>query len=37
MKQKDNYIAKQIRDSISVIDSKAQVIVFGQEPEAMPE
>jgi predicted nucleotidyltransferase len=29
MKQKDNYIAKQIRDSISVIDSKAQVIVFG--------
>jgi predicted nucleotidyltransferase len=29
MKQKDNYIAKQIRDSISSIDSKAQVIVFG--------
>ena len=29
MKQKDNYIAKQIKDSISIIDSKAQVIVFG--------
>ena len=29
MKQKDNYIAKQIRDSISAIDSKAQVIIFG--------
>ena len=29
MKQEDNNIAKQIRDSISVIDSKAQIIVFG--------
>jgi predicted nucleotidyltransferase len=29
MKQEDNNIAKQIRDSISVIDSKAQVIIFG--------
>ena len=29
MKQEDNYIAKQIRDSIDVIDSKAQVIIFG--------
>jgi uncharacterized protein len=29
MKQEDNYIAKQIRDCIDVIDSKAQVIIFG--------
>lgn len=29
MKQEDNYIAKQIRESINVIDSKAQVIIFG--------
>ena len=29
MKQKDNNIANQIRDSIKVIDSKAQVIIFG--------
>ena len=29
MKQEDNYIAKRIRDSISLIDSKAPIIVFG--------
>jgi predicted nucleotidyltransferase len=29
MKQEDSYIAKKIRDSISLIDSTAQVIVFG--------
>jgi uncharacterized protein len=29
MKQEDNHIAKQIRDSINFIDSKAQVIIFG--------
>jgi predicted nucleotidyltransferase len=29
MKQEDIYIAKQIRDNIKVIDSKAQVIIFG--------
>jgi len=29
MKQEDNYIAKKIRDSISLIDSKAHIIVFG--------
>ncbi|MDP3002046.1 MAG: nucleotidyltransferase domain-containing protein [Bacteroidales bacterium] len=29
MKQEDNNIAKRIRDSIKVIDTKAQVIIFG--------
>jgi predicted nucleotidyltransferase len=29
MKQEDNNIAKLIRDNIKVIDTKAQVIVFG--------
>ncbi len=29
MKQEDNYIAKKIRDSIALIDSKAHIIVFG--------
>jgi len=29
MKQEDSYIAKKIRDSIALVDSKAQVIVFG--------
>ncbi len=29
MKQEDSYIAKKIKDSISLIDSRAQVIVFG--------
>jgi uncharacterized protein len=29
MKQEDNNIAKRIRDSIKVIDAKAQVIIFG--------
>jgi predicted nucleotidyltransferase len=29
MKQEDSYIANKIRDSIALVDSKAQVIVFG--------
>jgi predicted nucleotidyltransferase len=29
MKQEDSYIAKKISDSIALVDSKAQVIVFG--------
>ena len=29
MKQEDNYIAKQIRATINIIDSKAQLIIFG--------
>lgn len=29
MKQEDNYIAKKIRDSVSLIDSKAHIIIFG--------
>jgi predicted nucleotidyltransferase len=29
MKQEDSYIANKIKDSIALVDSKAQVIVFG--------
>jgi uncharacterized protein len=29
MKQEDNYIAKKIRDSIALIDSKTHIIIFG--------
>jgi uncharacterized protein len=29
MKQEDNHIAERIRETINVVDSKAQVIIFG--------